>query len=257
MTKYASHVQRTKKFLHDNKPPSEPPSPRDLALLRELRNFDWFGHDNKAYNFPEPTLISIMQLPSEQTADDHKSRMLLQLSKTCLACSMCDLGLEMAENGDDLRDPHIFSNVAISKFMVVGLNPGWDEVEQRVPFANSSFHSEIVKNGLSNDDLYITNVAKCYSKKLEAIHRKQCQPFLQMEMNVLQPKLVIALGRTVFGELCPDLSFESGFRKIAVSSVYGNLVTAISDPSENDFLDDITFICDLIKGFKKRVKTNR
>lgn len=206
-------------------------------------------------------LISITQIDSETTYE-RKLRMLRQLSKTCIACSMCELGLKCAQKGHVKRDPHVFSNMQPHRIMVVGQNPGWNELEAGQPFvgaAGKNFDAEIAKHDISREDFYICNTVRCWTKdnaKPEEKHRQRCEPFLQMEINIIKPRVIVALGGVAFSQLCPDAKFGESLGKL-VSSRYGVKVFAIYHPSPVNFRDgsrkvafqnQIATMCKLVKA---------
>jgi DNA polymerase len=178
---------------------------------------------------------------------------------------MCELGLKGAEKSGTMRDPHVLSNMNPTRFMVVGQNPGWEELEKREPFvgaAGKNFDQEIAKYGLSREDFYICNTVRCFtagnSKPTEK-HKQRCEPFLRMEMALIKPKLVIALGAVAFSQLCPDTQFSDGLKKITKSPAFGVPVFAIYHPSPLNFRggdrkaafeDQIKIMCHLIKRLK-------
>jgi uracil-DNA glycosylase family 4 len=168
---------------------------------------------------------------------DRKFRMLLPLAQTCMACSMCDLGFREVVKGDERHDPHVFSNFQPKRFMVVGQNPGYNEVREKMPFvgdAGKIFDTEIQKYGLTRLNFYITNAVKCFTAgntRPTAKHMERCEPFLRMEINLIKPRLVIALGAVAFDQLCPAVPFTESLRKIVKSTRYGVSVFPIYHPS--------------------------
>ncbi len=231
---------------------------------QELFEFDWFGFKSEATVF-KPNLTSIMQLKEPEFPFDRKLRMLKHLSTTCTACSMCELGLKPAIKNDESRDPHVLSNLNPTRFMVIGQNPGWNEICVREPFigaAGKNFNEKITKHGLSRDDFYICNVVRCFTAgnvKPSAKNVERCSPFLRIEINLLKPKLVVALGAVAFAALCPDAVFSDSLKRIVKSSVYDVPVFAIYHPSPLNFIDNnrmvifedqIKVLCALVKKLK-------
>lgn len=235
---------------------------------KELESFDWFNFKSIAPTTPfKPVFVSIMQLTGTETPYDRKLRMLGQLSSACTACSMCELGLKEAIKKNIARDPHVFSNMNPTRYMVVGQNPGWNELEQREPFvgaAGENFDNEISKHQMSRDDFYICNTVRCFTQgntKPTDKHKKRCEPFLQIEINLIKPRLVIALGAVAFSQLCPGAEFSNGLKKITRSSLYDIPVFAIYHPSPVNFRDgsrrelfasQIKVMCVLVKELQKR-----
>ena len=231
----------------------------------DLDDFDWF--EVRSANRKEPFVpefTSIMQIKGDEKPYDRKLRMLRQLSRACTACSMCELGLTSAEKNNFRRDPHVLSNMKPHRFMVVGQNPGWDELEVGEPFvgaAGKNFDVEIAKHGMSRDEFYICNTVRCWTKGNTKPTQKnidRCEPFLRMEINLLKPKLIVVLGGVAFSQLCPDAVFGESLKKL-VNSKYGVKVFPIYHPSPVNFRDgsrrvafeeQIKVMCQLVKAAK-------
>lgn len=216
--------------------------------MDELDSFDWLERRPPipAFKRSDPiTLADVRYLMAEkrrsETTRERHLRMLRQLNLTCQACTMCELGRQDAEKNTICRDPHVLSNMNPSRFIVIGQNPGWDELAAREPFvgaAGANFDKEVVKNKRSRNDFYITNAIKCYTKgnsrPLER-HIEACEPFLRMEVKLLKPKIIIALGGIAFQILCPEHRFSDRLGQFT-SSRYGK-VYAIYHPSPVNLSD--------------------
>ena len=109
---------------------------------------------------------------------------------------------------------------ANSEIMFVGEGPGYNEDQQGRPFigAAGNFLNELLGSiGLQRSDVYITNVLKCrppnnrdpLPDEVEA-----CRKYLLHQIELIQPKLIITLGRFSLGWFFP---------KDAISRVHGNL----------------------------------
>lgn len=262
MSKYQAYKDR---FTHKPPESSEPREPLDFS---ELDEFDWFNFVSTApAEVFVPKFISIIDVEGKETPFDRKMRMLRQLSSTCTACSMCELGLKGAEKSNTVRDPHVLSNMNPSKFMVIGQNPGWNELEKQEPFigaAGNNFDVEIEKHGISRDWFYICNTVRCYTvgnQKPTVRHMERCEPFLRMEIGLLKPKLVITLGAVAFAQLCPGVEFGASLKKITKSEKFNVPVFAIYHPSPVNFRggdrkaafqEQIKVMCGLIKAIKAK-----
>lgn len=202
----------------------------------------------------------------KETAYDRKLRMLRQLSLTCSACTMCELGAKDATRGSIARDPHVFSNMNPKRFMVVGQNPGWTELEQGLPFvgaAGKNFDEELEKNSLSRDDFYICNTTRCFTQgneKPSEKHIDACRPFLTMEVTLIKPLLVVALGAVAFGRLCPTAKFADSLKKIVknadglpIFAVYHPSPMNVNDPERRAaFNDQMEVLCGVVKRLKEK-----
>ncbi len=102
----------------------------------------------------------------------------------------------------------VFSGPATARVMIVGQAPGVTEVTARRPFNASSgrrlFHW-LAEAGWGEDEFratqYMTAVTKCYPGKQSkgdrvptAVERKLCEPFLERELAIIGPTLIMPVG---------------------------------------------------------------
>lgn len=84
--------------------------------------------------------------------------------------------------------------------MFVGEAPGADEDEQGVPFvgrAGQLLTKIIEAIGLRRDDVYIANVIKCRppgNRNPEPDEVATCEPFLAQQIDIIKPRVIVALG---------------------------------------------------------------
>ena len=82
----------------------------------------------------------------------------------------------------------------------VGEAPGRDEDRQGIPFvgrAGQLLTRIIASIGLSRDEVYIANVIKCRppnNRNPEPDEVATCEPFLFRQLDVIRPRVVVALG---------------------------------------------------------------
>jgi DNA polymerase len=88
-----------------------------------------------------------------------------------------------------------------AQIMFVGEAPGRDEDEQGMPFvgrAGQLLTSIIEKGmGLRRDDVYIANILKCRppnNREPQPDEVGQCTPFLNVQLEIVQPRVIVALG---------------------------------------------------------------
>jgi DNA polymerase len=102
--------------------------------------------------------------------------------------------------------------------MFIGEAPGFHEDQQGRPFVGAAgkFLEELLESiGLKREDVFITNVIKCrppgnrdpLPEEIEA-----CKPYLDRQIELLQPKLVVTLGR---------FSMARAFPKARISRIHG------------------------------------
>jgi len=84
--------------------------------------------------------------------------------------------------------------------MFIGEAPGADEDEQGEPFvgrAGQLLNNMIKAMGLRREDVYIANIIKCRPPGNRTPEREECQtcaPFLMRQIEVIKPKVIVALG---------------------------------------------------------------
>ena len=113
------------------------------------------------------------------------------------ACTDCGLfqGRTQAVPGSGSLDADI---------MFIGEGPGFHEDRQGVPFvgqAGNLLNHMLSVIGLSREDVYITNMVKCRPPnnrdplpgELEA-----CAPYLDEQLELIDPKVIVTLGRFSF-----------------------------------------------------------
>jgi uracil-DNA glycosylase family 4 len=85
--------------------------------------------------------------------------------------------------------------------MFVGEAPGADEDAKGVPFigrAGQLLTKIIEAIGLQRDQVYIANVIKCRppgNRNPEPDEVEQCEPFLLRQIDLIRPKVIVALGK--------------------------------------------------------------
>jgi DNA polymerase len=89
-----------------------------------------------------------------------------------------------------------------AEWLFVGEGPGAEEDVQGEPFVGQA--GKLLDNMLAAVDLkrgenvYICNVVKCRppgNRNPEADEAQKCEPFLQRQIELIKPKLIVALGR--------------------------------------------------------------
>lgn len=110
----------------------------------------------------------------------------------CVRCKLGTLGRRQVVFGE--------GNPA-ADLMFVGEGPGADEDEQGVPFigrAGQLLTKIIEAIQLTRNDVYIANVVKCrppQNRNPEPDEINTCEPFLFQQIEIIKPKVVVALGR--------------------------------------------------------------
>ncbi len=117
-----------------------------------------------------------------------------QLADKVSACRKCSLS--------DNRKKTVFgSGSENAEWMFVGEAPGAEEDRQGVPFvgrAGQLLNAMILASGLTREQTYIANVLKCRPPNNRDPFGQevvQCMPYLLEQIERIQPRIIVALGR--------------------------------------------------------------
>lgn len=114
------------------------------------------------------------------------------LSPLCTRCKLCSLGRQNVVPGEG--NPR-------AELVFVGEGPGEQEDQQGRPFvgkAGQLLDKMIEAMGLSREQVFIANVVKCRppgNRNPEPDEIDACSPFLHRQLDAIQPKIVVALGK--------------------------------------------------------------
>lgn len=87
-----------------------------------------------------------------------------------------------------------------ASLVFVGEAPGYEEDKQGLAFvgrAGQLLTRMIVAMGLSRDDVFICNVLKCRPPENRTPNAEEiiaCSPYLQQQLLIIQPRVIVALG---------------------------------------------------------------
>jgi uracil-DNA glycosylase family 4 len=138
-------------------------------------------------------------------AKANKQKLLDQIKTDIIKQNICP---DLAKEATQLVFGDGNSNADI---VFIGEAPGKNEDEQGLPFVGAAgkFLNEMLAGiGLERKDIYITNIVKYRppGNRDPLPEEKQAfLPFLQAQLEVIKPKLVITLGRHSMDSLLPGL----------------------------------------------------
>jgi uracil-DNA glycosylase len=140
---------------------------------------------------PEPALeVSAPALVSAPQGADAWSELQAQVR----ACTVCGLhrGRTQTVFGVGRRDAKLF---------VIGEAPGADEDRQGEPFvgrAGQLLNAMLRSIGLPRAEVYIANILKCRppnNRDPEPSEQASCTPYLSQQIELVQPRVLLAVGR--------------------------------------------------------------
>ena len=119
----------------------------------------------------------------------------LSFLRECLGdCRRCKLAKERSNIVFGDGDPN-------AEIVFVGEGPGFHEDRQGIPFvgkAGQLLNKMIFAMGIERADVYIANVVKCRppnNRDPAPDEIMQCSPFLYKQLETINPKVIITLGR--------------------------------------------------------------
>ena len=176
---------------------------REEAILREFNLYPLWQRREKAKSVLEQVTVAAQPMTEQvasksvvgkagvQNLDSHNWPELKALVKNCTACKLRASCTQTVFGMGDVRADWLF----------VGEWPGADEDVQGEPFVGQS--GKLLDNMLAaiklkrGHNVYITNIVKCYppgNRTPEANEIAQCVLYLERQIQLIQPKLIVALG---------------------------------------------------------------
>jgi len=135
-----------------------------------------------------------------------------ELKEIALACEKCRLAKSRTQVVYGVGNPK-------ADLIFIGEAPGRDEDLQGEPFVGRAGQllTDIIKAmKLTRDDVYIANVIKCRppeNRNPEPDELDACRPYIRRQVEIIQPRVIVTLGRFALQSLT-----EKGY---AISSTRG------------------------------------
>lgn len=157
-----------------------------------------------------------------------------------------------------------------AKVLLIGEAPGYHESIQGLPFVGASgklLEKLFAEIGLSREDVWIGNMIKHRppnNRDPEPSELKVCLPFLERQLEVIRPKLVITLGRFSMNLFFPEEKIgqihgqarfaQFGGRKITIIPMYHPAAGLRNSQFLNSLKDDFKKIPVLLGEKKLELK---
>ena len=148
-----------------------------------------------------PRALASTVTPTPTASPSASTRSLAQLADVVAGCTRCALHATRTQTVFARGNP-------AAALCFVGEAPGADEDEQGLPFvgrAGQLLDRMITAMGLSPaKDVYVCNILKCRppgNRKPEPIETQTCLPYLHEQLELVKPKVIVALGNTAVAAL--------------------------------------------------------
>jgi uracil-DNA glycosylase family 4 len=180
------------------------PTPRSAVAPPVEQSFKEKPRRDVAPKTADTSIATVPLAPARQQAPANRSKIdaIAELRQRALSCIKCS---HLAES----RKNVVFGVGSLdADLMFVGEAPGADEDVQGEPFvgrAGQLLTKIIEAMGLSRSSVYIANILKCRpdtpgetigNRKPTPQEMQTCIPYLHEQIDIIQPKVLVALGGT-------------------------------------------------------------
>jgi DNA polymerase len=148
-----------------------------------------------------PTSVAVVGSPRPTTPAERKAA-LEAIATEVRACQRCPLAAGRTRAVPGEGDPD-------TEVVLIGEGPGFNEDRLGRPFvgrAGELLVRLLATLGWRREEVFITNVVKCRppdNRDPEPAEIAACLPFLQRQLEILDPALVVTLGRHSMGRFMP------------------------------------------------------
>lgn len=145
-------------------------------------------------------MAKVIQLSAAQLIPKHAT--LAKLREVAAGCKACDLWRHATQSVFGEGPDH-------AKVIMIGEEPGDQEDRQGHPFvgpAGTLLDRALSAAGIARGEVYVTNIVKHFKfeprgkrrihKKPNALEISACRPWLDAELAVVRPEIVVLLGAT-------------------------------------------------------------
>jgi uracil-DNA glycosylase family 4 len=194
--------------------------------------------------------------------ENTKDQQLEQIKADILKQNICP---DLAKSAKNLVMGEGSANAEV---VFIGEAPGKNEDEQGLPFVGAAgkFLNEMLAGiGLERKDVYITNIVKYRppnNRDPLPDEKAAFLPFLRAQLDVIQPKVVVTLGRHSMDSLLPGLQISKchGQPKRYKGQIYMPLfhpaAALYNGAMRQTLIDDFSKIPSVIKLIKESNKTS-
>ncbi len=194
-----------------------PPLPTTAALAVSMPAPSAPAHSDSVARHNQPRPSSPPQ-PRIQAGDDTRSARIATLDwaaleddiRACRACVLCERRKQAVPGVGDRQ----------ARWMLVGEGPGAEEDQRGEPFVGQAgrlLDNMLAALGLDRTkDVYIANAVKCrppHNRTPDRTELTACLPYLDRQIALVQPRLLVALGRPAAQALLD--------RELAISAARG------------------------------------
>ena len=194
-------------------------------------------------------------------SDEDKQAQLDRVKQEILDKNICP-GLAAQARNLVMGDGNINAEIVF-----IGEAPGKNEDEQGLPFVGAAgkfLNEMLAEAGLQRSDVYITNIVKYRppnNRDPEPDEKKAFWPYLLKQLQIIQPKVVITLGRHSMEYFLPDLKISQihgqpkrirfGEERLVIVPLYHPAAALYNGSLRQTLIDDFVNVPKIIELMKK------
>ena len=124
----------------------------------------------------------------------NSEEVMMEIAEQTAVCTRCKLHYSRKKAVPGSGNPN-------ASIIFIGEGPGFHENQQGLPFVGAAgkFLDELLEIAkLSRDKVFITNVVKCRppgNRDPQVEELEACRPYLERQINVINPDMIVTLGR--------------------------------------------------------------
>jgi DNA polymerase len=169
------------------------------SVISDIRRFLEYYHALGFDSLP----VSLKSAERDRYSSDEKADILRDFGSTVSTCTLCRLSKGRKNVVFGEGSPN-------AKLMFIGEAPGREEDIQGRPFvgeAGALLTRMIQKMGMERSGVYIANIIKCrppMNRDPEIDEIETCGPYLEKQIAVIKPVVIMTLGRIALQALMKD-----------------------------------------------------
>jgi DNA polymerase len=156
-----------------------------------------------------------------------------------------------------------------AEIVFIGEAPGRNEDEQGLPFVGAAgkfLNEMLAEAGMERSDVYITNIVKYRppnNRDPLPEEKKAFWPYLLKQLQIIQPKVVITLGRHSMEYFLPDMKISQihgqakrikfGDDKLVIVPLYHPAAALYNGSLRQILIDDFVNVPHIIERMKKEL----
>jgi uracil-DNA glycosylase len=154
----------------------------------------WQRHTVPVAIAPDTSALEPMKRERARTSPSADTQDWTALEQTVAQCTLCGLHTARTQTVFGVGNHE-------AQWLFIGEAPGAEEDRQGEPFvgrAGQLLNAMIFAIGLKREDVYIANVLKCRppnNRDPQPNEVAKCEPYLIRQIGLIQPRLIVALGR--------------------------------------------------------------